>query len=105
MSTIADTETGRRRYKRRTDEEKIVELERRIADLKAKQVAKEKKTDPVMKEIPKLQRRLRKFAQMAMDNNRPDIANSVTAFSAGLDRTLHAQASGRTPSAPPAPED
>ena len=89
--TAAETLAGRRKYKRRTDEEKIADLESRIAEIKAKQVAKQKKDNPVLKEIPKVQRRLRKFAQLAMDHNRPDIANSITAFNAGLEGILRAE--------------
>lgn len=88
MTTPAES----RKYKRRTDAQKIADLERRITEIKAKQLAKEKKTNPVFKEIPKIQRRLRKFVQFAMDNNRPDIANSTMAFNAGLERILSSEA-------------
>ncbi len=99
MDTTADSVAGRRKYRRRTDEERIADLQRRISELKAKQSAKEKKDHPVLKEIPKIQRRLRKFAQLAMDHNRPDIANSITAFNAGLERILRSegQPSSRRP--------
>ena len=90
---------ARRKYERRSDDQKIADLEARIADLKARQLNKQKKDDPVLKEIPKLQRRLRKFAQLAMDHQRPDIANSITAFTAGLERILVAETQ-RTPRAP-----
>ena len=39
----------------------------------------------------KIQRRLRKFAQLAMDHQRPDIANSITAFNAGLEGILRSE--------------
>lgn len=81
----------RRKYKRRTEEQRIADLEAKIADLKAKQARKEKKDDPVLREIPKIQRRLRKFAQLAMDEKRPDIANSTTAFAASLERILRSE--------------
>ena len=87
MTTVTES----RKYKRRSDEEKIADLERRISDIKARQQAKEKKTDPVLKELPKIQRRLRKFVQFAMDHNRPDIANSTMAFNAGLERILRSE--------------
>jgi len=99
-----DTSTKKRKYTRRSDEERIAELESRIAELREKQALKSKKDDPVLREIPKVQRRLRKFAQLAMDNGRPDIANSITAFTAGLERTLRDELkkAGREPA--PAPE-
>jgi len=83
--------TSRRQYNRRSDDERIAELEERIKSLQAKAVLREQKADPVIKEIPKVQRRLAKFAQLAMDNERLDIANSVTAFNAGLERILRTE--------------
>ena len=91
MNTTADPAAERRKYKRRSDDERIADLERRISDLKARQVAKQKKDDPVLREIPKLQRQLRKFAQLALDHDRPDISNSITAFTAGLDRIVRSE--------------
>lgn len=93
MST-ATTMSERRKYQRRSEIERIAELEQRIAEIKAKQVEKEQKQDPVLREIPKLQRKLKKFVQFAVANDRQDIANTVMAFAAGLDRILHADESG-----------
>lgn len=91
---------GRRKYKRRSDEERIQDLEARIAELKTQHAARSKKQDPVLREIPKVQRRLRKFAQLAADNNRPDIANSITAFNAGLERILRSETRAKTETMP-----
>ena len=91
MDSTVKPKTGRRNYRRRSDDERIADLERRIDELKTKQATKKKLEDPVLKEIPKVQRRLRKFAQFAMDHNRPDIANSATAFTASLDRILRSE--------------
>ncbi len=85
MSSTTES-TSRRKYKRRTDEERIADLEAKIADLKAREDAKKRKDDPLIREIPKIQRRLRKFAQMAAQVDRLDVANSTTAFVASLDR-------------------
>lgn len=90
--TTSSSSTTKRKYKRRTDEERIADLQRRIEELKLKKTQRAKREDPVLREIPKVQRKLRKFAQMAMDHKRPDIANSTTAFVAGLDRILRAEA-------------
>ena len=91
MDSTVKANTGRRQYRRRSDDERIADLERRIDELKTQQAAKKKLEDPVLKEIPKVQRRLRKFAQFAMDHNRPDIANSATAFNSSLDRMLRSE--------------
>ena len=81
----------KRKYNRRTDEERIADLEKRIAELKAKQALRDRKDNPVLREIPKVQRHLRKFAQLAMDHNRPDISNSTWAFTTALERILSSE--------------
>ncbi len=91
MDSTAQVTSSRKPYRRRSDEERIADLEQRILDLKSKKAAQEKRVDPVLKEIPKIQRKLRKFAQYAMDNNRPDIANSVTAFNSSLERIVRSE--------------
>ena len=78
--------SGKRKYHRRSDEERIAELEAKIADIRAREKAKENRASAVVRDIPKVQKRLQKFAQLAMDHQRPDIANSVTAFVMTLDR-------------------
>lgn len=85
------SQTSKRGYRRRSEEERIRDLEQRIADLKAKQAKRERKDDPLVREIPKMQKRLRSFAQLAMDSRRPDIANSATAFASSLERILRSE--------------
>ena len=94
-------QTTKRKYHRRSDEERIADLERRIAELKAKQALRDKKEDPILREIPKLQRHLRKFAQAAMDHNRPDIANSTWAFGTALERIMSSELAVKTRPTPP----
>ena len=80
--------TANRQHARPSDEEKIAKLEAEIDRLQ-KQVESSSRPDlPVLKEIPKVQSRLRKFAQNALNYGRADLANSTMAFIAGLDRTL-----------------
>ncbi len=97
MDSTLKASKGPRQYRRRSDEQRIADLEQRIEELKAKQTSKKKQTDPVIKEIPKVQRRLRKFAQFAMDHSRPDIANSVTAFCSSLERIQRSEAASPAP--------
>ncbi|MCZ6597000.1 MAG: hypothetical protein O7B99_05125 [Planctomycetota bacterium] len=99
MSTTSNLTSPRRKYTKRSDEERIAELEQRIQELKARQQAQEKKDDPVLRDIPKIQRRLRKFAQLAAQHRRLDIANSCMAFIASLDRILTSEL--RLPAPPP----
>lgn len=92
----------KRKYHRRSDEERIADLEKRIAELKAKQALRSKKEDPVLREIPKLQKHLRRFAQLAMDHQRPDISNSTWAFSTALER-IHTSELAAKPAPSPLP--
>ena len=82
------TESTKRKYTRRTEEDRIQELENRIQLMKAKIVERSQKDSPLMRELPKLQVRLRKFADLAMECGRADISNSTVAFSAGIGRGL-----------------
>ena len=75
-----------RAYNRRTTEEIVADLEAEIARQKAKIDSREKSSDPVLKEIPKLQKRLRKFAKTAHEGKRVDIANAVSGFASSLER-------------------
>ena len=85
---MTDAAMAKRSYNRRTDEERIQELKHRIAQLQTRLESKERPDKAVLKEIPKVQRRLRKFIQLALDHGRQDIANSTLAFVAGLERHL-----------------
>jgi len=77
-----------RSYHRRSAEERVAEIQRRIDELKNKQAAREKKSDPVLREIRKLQKQLKSFVQLALDHNRPDVANSALGFKSMLERIL-----------------
>jgi molecular chaperone GrpE (heat shock protein) len=77
-----------RPYQRRSSEQKIADLEQKIATLKARKEAREKKADPVLKEARRLHKRLKAFIQAALDNRRPDVANSALGFKANLERLL-----------------
>ena len=77
-----------RSYNRRSAEEQVADIQRRIEELKHKQAAREKKSDPVLREMQKLQRQLKSFVQLALNHNRPDVANSALGFKAMLERIL-----------------
>ena len=82
------TESTKRKYTRRTEEDRIRELEQRIQKMKTKIEERSRKDSPLMKEIPKLQVRLRKFADLALECGRADVSNSTVAFAAGIGRSL-----------------
>ena len=83
---------SKRSYERRSDEQRIADLQQKIQSLQVKaqaKIEKEMSADhAVLKSIPKLARHLRKFADLAMSNGRQDIATSTWAFMAGLERNL-----------------
>lgn len=84
---MAEATTTKRKYNRRSPEQRIAELEAKIQEIKQRAAAKKKKqTDPVVKDIPRVQNRLRKFAQLAVDHDRMDLSNSTMAFVAQLER-------------------
>lgn len=85
-----------RTHRRRSADELVADLDRKIAELRAKQAAREKKGDPVLRELQKLQRTLKRFTQFALDHNRPDIANSTMGFRSILERLLEAELSPRS---------
>lgn len=81
--------TTKRKYNRRSEEERIAELEGRINEIKTRLESKKRKDSPLLKQAPKLQKRLRDFAALAMKCNRTDVYNTVVAFVAGLDRVVN----------------
>lgn len=101
MTAKTQQAEAKRGYRRRTEQERIEDLEKRIADLKSKKAVRDRRDDPLVREIPKMQKRLRTFAQLAMDLRRPDIANSTTAFSASLERILRSELNQHAPRTPP----
>ncbi|MEM7310567.1 MAG: hypothetical protein AAF682_28080 [Planctomycetota bacterium] len=88
MTQATNQGRARRTYTRRSDEERIAELEAKITEIRERQERKKRKDDPVLKDIPKVQRRLRKFSSLAVEAERLDISNMVTGWVSSLDRML-----------------
>jgi len=79
---------SKRQYTRRTDEEMIADLEAKISSIKGRIETKQRQDSPVIKKWKRVQKTLANFAQLAMDHDRADVANSVTAFVAGTGRLV-----------------
>lgn len=90
----------KRKYTRRTEQERISELEDKIRSIRERMEHKKRKDSEVLKELPKLKRALNKFAQLAVDNDRHDLSNSCVAFLAGLDRAARELPAGSRQSQP-----
>jgi hypothetical protein len=80
--------TAKRAYNRRSEDQRIADLEAKIHKIKARLELKQRKDSPVLREVTRVQRVLRRFAQTAQDHGRSDLAMSTQAFSAGLDRLV-----------------
>lgn len=80
----------KRSYNRRSEDERIADLQEKIQKIKSRLESKQRKDSPVLREMTRVQRILRKFAQTALDHGRSDLALSTQAFVAGLDRTANA---------------
>jgi hypothetical protein len=81
--------TAKRSYHRRSDDERIAELQAKIEVLKVKAREVARADLEVVKQAPRVAQRLRDFAQLANDHGRADVANATLAFLAGLDRMVH----------------
>ncbi len=78
---------AKRSYNRRSDSELINELQEKIKRVEARISARDREDAPVLKEMAKVNRALKKFAQVATDHERRDISNMTIAFLSGLERT------------------
>ena len=90
----------KRSYKRRSDDQLIEDLESKIKQVEARMQARERKDSPVLKEIPKVKKRLAAFAQLCMDHHRKDLSNTVMGFLTMLDIQAKDVPDEARPSAP-----
>lgn len=79
---------AKRTYQRRSEEDRIKELEQKVALLRERLERKQRKDGPVLKEFKKLHKVLQRFAVTAHEHSRADIGNMVDAFTAGLARQI-----------------
>lgn len=78
----------KRSYTRRTTEQRLQELEAKLADAKARLEAEKERDSPLHKEWARTHKLLRKFIQTAMNEGRSDLAISAEAFTAGIERSI-----------------
>lgn len=86
QSRVFQSMNAKRSYNRRTDAERIAELEAQIQSLRERAAERQRPDGPLLKEVPKIAKRLRKFGEKCHQFGRADLANSVVAFVAGLER-------------------
>jgi len=79
---------AKRSYQRRSEDERIKDLEHKVAQLRLRLENKQRKDQPVLKEFKKVQKVLQRFAGIAHQHARADLGNMIDAFSAGLARQV-----------------
>lgn len=77
---------AKRTYTRRTDEERIQELESKLEEARAKLEEQRRRDSPILRELTKVQRALRTFSEVCRENRRLDLSNSAQAFSVQIAR-------------------
>jgi hypothetical protein len=81
--------TAKRSYNRRSEDQRIADLQAKIQKIKERMENKQRKDSPLLREVARVQRVLRKFAQTAQDHGRADVSMSTEAFVAGLERLVN----------------
>ena len=93
----------KRSYNRRSDDERIADLEAEILRQQTKIQDRERKQrearelSPVAKAIPKVRKHLEGLAEVATAHDRQDVANSVHLFLIGLQRVYEEELSAKRP--------
>jgi exonuclease V gamma subunit len=82
------TTMTKRTYTRRSEDERIAQLEAQIQKVKDRLENKKQKESPLLREWTKAQKSVRKFIQAAAENGRSDLSLSAEAFLAGLERSM-----------------
>lgn len=86
------TTMTKRSYSRRTEDQRIADLEAQIERVKSRLEAKKQKDSPILREWTKTQRAVRAFIQAAAESGRNDLSLSAQAFLAGLERSIQSSA-------------
>jgi hypothetical protein len=96
MSTESQDSVSKRAYRRRSDDERLAQLQRKLEQaqqrLKLREVRKELAKhvpNPATLKLPAIIKKLLEFAAYARINGRLDYYNSTIAFVAMMDRLYH----------------
>jgi len=78
------------RRTRRTEDEQIADLQRKIQELEERKRRMEAKASPVRKDFDRFKKHANKFVQSCVDHGRNDLANSVLALINTVERQVDA---------------
>ena len=87
----------KRSYSRRTPEQRLHDLEAKLAEARAKLESEKERNSPLRRDWIKAQKALRNFIQTATSEGRSDLALSAEAFTAGTDRSIGLSAEDLSP--------
>lgn len=80
----------RARRTRRTEDEQIADIQRKIQALEERKRQMEAKTSPVRKDFDRFKKHANRFTQSCVDHGRNDLANSVMALINTVERQVDA---------------
>lgn len=96
MSIESQDSDSKRSYRRRSDDERIADLQRKLEQAQQRLKAREERKEaakhvpnPATLKIPVIIKKLREFAAFAHIHGRLDYYNSTIAFVAMMDRLYH----------------
>ena len=84
------TPSPRARRARRTEDEQIADIQRKIQALEERKRQMEVKTSPVRKDFDRFKKHANRFTQCCVDHGRNDLANSVMALINTVERQVDA---------------
>lgn len=87
---MAQSTSGPKKRARRTDDEQIADLQKKIEELEQRKKKMEARSSPVRKDFDRFKKHATKFVQACVDHDRNDLANTVLALLNTVERQVDA---------------
>lgn len=88
---MSSTVNGTKKRTRRTEDEQIADLQKKIEEIEQRKRQQEARTSPVRKDFDRFKKHASKFVQACVDQGRNDVANSVLALMNTVERQVDTQ--------------
>ncbi|MGD2018277.1 MAG: hypothetical protein PVJ89_09185 [Planctomycetota bacterium] len=88
MTSPRESTSRQQTTSRRTEDEMIAELEEKIRCVESRMKRKEDREQPVRKGFTRFKKHASAFAQLALDDQRTDVANTVLGMLGVVERQL-----------------